>query len=384
MLNTPAARIDSLPPLYGGGGGMTPGGNTPASTRDHQGPRIIVGNALAGDTIDVCDYLDAGDGVQLQAAITAASVPTNKYDVWVRPGFIQLSAPITVANFVTVRFADIGSVVQVSTLDRRGFILGTGASLYNLRLQVTTPAPGATGDTLVQIGVLCTLRDCWFTASAYSAATADESLRYFVRAPVAATSAVLTNVYITMPNFQQSGLPQNMTGVSLVMSTTDNSPVELVNCNTTNGDVGFECQGNALMSGCTTQASMRRGIVLSTVNTGSYKQVVSGCRVQVFGTNTVDRAGIEVVTGSRPAGASVIIDACSVTNVGAAPATAAGVRLSGTGYGTILSACAIDAFPLGLTVAAGQAEVSAKGTIRGATTPVTDASGSLLNEMRVI
>ena len=31
------------------------------SLKDRSGPRIIVGNALAGDTLAVCDYLDAGD-----------------------------------------------------------------------------------------------------------------------------------------------------------------------------------------------------------------------------------------------------------------------------------------------------------------------------------
>ena len=45
---------------------------------------------------------------------------------------------------------------------------------------------------------------------------------------------------------------------------------------------------------------------------------------------------------------------------------------------------AIDTFPIGLEVAVGQTNVSAKGTIRGASTPVSDASPSLLNEMRTI
>lgn len=91
-----------------------------------------------------------------------------------------------------------------------------------------------------------------------------------------------------------------------------------------------------------------------------------------------------MVTGTRAGGATSIISNCTITNIGASPATSTGIRLSGVGNGTIISGCSIDNFPIGLQVAVGQTNVSAKGHIMNYTTGVQDASPSLLNEMRLI
>ena len=47
---------------------------------------IVVGNSPAGDTATNCDFLDVGDGEQLQAALVAASAANPKKSVFVRRG----------------------------------------------------------------------------------------------------------------------------------------------------------------------------------------------------------------------------------------------------------------------------------------------------------
>lgn len=99
---TPGSAVWSV---IGGGGG----------TADIQGPRIVVGCSAApyNDTLDDCDYLDTGDGAQLQAAITAAGV--NKYDVWIRPGVYDYSTGavdyIVIPAGVKVRGSGRGSTI---------------------------------------------------------------------------------------------------------------------------------------------------------------------------------------------------------------------------------------------------------------------------------
>lgn len=349
--------------------------------KNARGPKIVVGNSLAGDTLNDCDYLDAGDGVQLALAIAAAS---PGYNVQVRPGLIQLTGAITLPNFVNLRFSGHGTVVRPSTLDRRAFILGTGCKLSDLRLEVTTPSVGATGTNLIQFATLCTIQNCWILTSGYTNATVNESLRYFVAADTAATNSLLHNVYLSPPNFQQTPLTQSMTAIGTTMTTSDNSPVRISDCTIVNGDIGIECKGNAVVTGCIIQAPRRRGMLLSALTTNSYRHIVDACRILMAGFSTDDSAGIEITTGTRAGGATSIISNCIISTGTSIPASSAGIRLSGTGNGTIISGTAIDTFPIGLEVAVGQTNVSAKGTIRGASTPVSDASPSLLNEMRTI
>lgn len=389
MLNTPAARIDSLPPLYGGGGGMTPGGNTPASTRDHQAPKFIVGNALAGDTIDVCDYLDTGNGVQAQAALTQAGVVNggNGADVHLRPGVYTLTAgPLSVPTMVKLSGGGMGTIITPSASDRRALILASYADLTDLLVVVNTPAALSTGSILIQFASGCTLRrvSAYQTYATNLTNMTNEALRYFVRSPSSSALAVLENLDLTLPDFQSVALAQNMVGVSSSNGSSENTPVMMTNVRVVGGDRGLECAGNALITGCSIQSARRRGMHLSALTFDSRHHVVNGCRV-FMGFATEDYAGIEIDTGTLATGTrSTTIIGTEVRATTGANVTSTGIRLTGTGDGAILSAVEISSFPRGLTVSALQANVSAKGVIRGATTPVTDASGSLLNEMRVI
>jgi len=83
------------------GGASTPG-------PDHQAARIIVGNALTGDTLTVCNILDTGDGAGIQTALTAAGLLSPPGDVYVRPGVYTLASPLTIPEGVRLLGAGRG------------------------------------------------------------------------------------------------------------------------------------------------------------------------------------------------------------------------------------------------------------------------------------
>lgn len=121
--------------------------NLPGS--DLRGPAIVVGNSVAGDTSDVCDYLDIGDGAQLNAALTAAAGASPVKDVWIRPGTYDLSqggspaGPLSVDG-VMCRGAGRESVtIQTKTVgDVRAFLIEDGGELEDVSILV----PKATSD----------------------------------------------------------------------------------------------------------------------------------------------------------------------------------------------------------------------------------------------
>lgn len=74
--------------------------NSETSTEDGSGgvsaaPRtakFIVGNELAGDTIDVCDFLDPGNCTGIAAALAAATALGTGCDIYLRPGTYDTTA----------------------------------------------------------------------------------------------------------------------------------------------------------------------------------------------------------------------------------------------------------------------------------------------------
>lgn len=74
--------------------------NSETATEDSSGgvsaaPRtakFIVGNALNGDTLDVCDFLDPGNCTGIEAALAAGVALNGPFDVWLRPGDYDLTA----------------------------------------------------------------------------------------------------------------------------------------------------------------------------------------------------------------------------------------------------------------------------------------------------
>lgn len=99
--------------------------------------RIVVGNALNGDTLGCCDYLDAGDGLQLKAAVDAAVASGDPTVVWVREGTYTLTpaSKFTVTGLVTVR------------------------GVYAERVTLVCPSANGARQTACEIGANCELSD---------------------------------------------------------------------------------------------------------------------------------------------------------------------------------------------------------------------------------
>lgn len=91
MLINQSQAIGTMVPIYGGGDDGSGGGQT----QDHQTPAIIVGNALFGDTIFVCDVLDPGDGTGLVIALDTARTESVG-DVFFRRGAYFLNSTLDV------------------------------------------------------------------------------------------------------------------------------------------------------------------------------------------------------------------------------------------------------------------------------------------------
>lgn len=118
-----------------------------AST-DRRTPFYVVGNAPNGDSAIVCDFLDVGNGVQLQAALAAAGAGK---DVYVRPGTYDyalgaVAARLSVPSGVKLRGAGRGhTIIKTNTSgDQGAFDLASGAELEDVTIHVGFPV-GAGG-----------------------------------------------------------------------------------------------------------------------------------------------------------------------------------------------------------------------------------------------
>jgi hypothetical protein len=113
-------------------------GGGAGQSKDHQYYDIVVGNAPAGDTLAVCDFLDTGNGMAWKAALALAAtfpLPTVK-SVFTRRGLYDLGAagsdglPITVPLGVLNQCDGQGSTTILSTTDP-----ATQGSLLSLVVQ---------------------------------------------------------------------------------------------------------------------------------------------------------------------------------------------------------------------------------------------------------
>ena len=125
------------------------------SSGDIRAPSIVVGNAPAGDTDDICDYLDTGDGAQLQAAIDAAALLTPPADVYARRGTYDLGAGV-------IAYIDVKAGVKLQGAGRDQTIIKTRDSgsvgncgvysgsdyvdISDLRVYCPTPLSDITGN----------------------------------------------------------------------------------------------------------------------------------------------------------------------------------------------------------------------------------------------
>lgn len=140
---------DTLPGLPGMPAGAS------GTTADVHGPKYIVGNALAGDTLDDCHYLDTGNGAAILSAINASiSVPG---DIWIRPGFYNFglplapSLPMSVPAGTKIRGASLDSVLLIApdSSDQGMFTMSSRSELGDLRIGVPPPTGPIGGSVYV-------------------------------------------------------------------------------------------------------------------------------------------------------------------------------------------------------------------------------------------
>ncbi len=123
-------------------------GGPPPSGPDHQFPSIIVGNALNGDTLLVCDILDPGDGSGIQLALTSATygnIGGFAQDVYVRPG-VYGPTTLNIPEGVRLLGAGRGRTIlttqdSVTAVELRG----DGGELADVTIAVNTINPTSTG-----------------------------------------------------------------------------------------------------------------------------------------------------------------------------------------------------------------------------------------------
>lgn len=118
---------------------------------DKRTAKIIVGNALNGDTLEVCDFLDPGDGTGIEAGLAAAS---SGSDVFIRAGVYDLqNHPTYAAPFaVSCNVQGAGGetiILSRSTGDQGVFSLALTSKLSNVTIHVQAPAGTMDGSTAV-------------------------------------------------------------------------------------------------------------------------------------------------------------------------------------------------------------------------------------------
>lgn len=115
MLHTPSEAIGSVVPIYGAGDAS--GGST-GPTTDIYEAAIVVGNALAGDTTAICNYLDPGDGTGIAAAFTAAAaLAPQRVDIRLRRGTYTLSNAVAIAGLALPAGCSlVGAGIDVTTI----------------------------------------------------------------------------------------------------------------------------------------------------------------------------------------------------------------------------------------------------------------------------
>lgn len=126
-------------------------GNLPIGATDIKTARIVVGNAPNGDAAADCDFLDAGDGVALQAALAASSIVS---DIYVKPGTYDLGAgaavsPLAVPANVKARGAGRRHTRIRTDIagDQGAFTLLGDSMLEDIGIEVALPVAPGIGST---------------------------------------------------------------------------------------------------------------------------------------------------------------------------------------------------------------------------------------------
>jgi len=328
----------------------------PGATTDRRTAYYVVGNSVNGDTSVVCDYLDVGDGVQLQAALAAAG---SGKDVYVRPGTYDLgagaaTAPLVVPDNVRVRGAGQGHSVIVTKVDNQGaFQLGYKSVVEDLSVNVALPTGACSGQTSVVLfndEVSECRRVSVYFLGTYTATEAGWSvlLGVFGLTNTLVTDARLVDCTvgkrtIPAPSFVSLGklISQGLRAVYVPAIVTGLNTVAVRGLVSHGCDIGVEFLSKARVLDFTVYDAYQYGVWLNTTDScevvdGEVNMVASGgTEIGVFLDTLTDSDvdGVRVIASTGAAGTRAVGLDASDRNV------VRGVRVSsGWGYGVDLDA----------------------------------------------
>lgn len=263
----------------GGGGG---GGK--------QSNRIIVGNAAAGDTLAICDFLETGTGTAIPTALAAAAF--GPYDVFVRPGFYPSDGTTwNVPPGVLLQGASSRQVfIGTSTTKRQAFAINGQGLLRGVSLLVPPADPGAVDQSLI----VCAdggLDGVVVNASSMNPASVDETLLRLVQVVASSLMPTVKNCYLESTQQLGGGL-RAIRGLEV----SGGAFCSLLRTRVVNCDDGIWIGGERHQAiGCSVQGGVRTGIQLLNA---------IGCRVLGSDVEAVAGAWPGVATGIGIAGLS--------------------------------------------------------------------------------
>lgn len=165
---------------------------TDGETAGVQTARIVVGNALAGDTVNDVDFLDTGNGAGVAAALAAATASVTPTDVYVKSGIYDVSLagapalPMAIPEGLMLWGAGEGvgsgngTIFRVSDTQRSLFVAGDDVTLQHIGIEVPAAAAGAVGTSVVFGGLRLNAQHLQFLFTG-AGVNADESLTAALR-----------------------------------------------------------------------------------------------------------------------------------------------------------------------------------------------------------
>jgi len=249
----------------GGGGGGAAQGLTPA---------IVVGNSVVGDVLGTdCDFLDVGDGVQLQAALATAGA---NLDVWVRPGTYDLGAgaatsPLVVPNSTTLRGAGTQQTfIRTKSTGNMGALgLNSEATVMDVGIEVARPTAGppagATAVITMANATRCIRVQVEFIGALGWDATdvGETALRSVYDFSCPNSPAYLMNCTSNTATSRQAPSFDTLvpgTDFIMVTATGPNSQVIIVDCELRGGDIGVSVVQTGLLIRGTIFRNLREGV----------------------------------------------------------------------------------------------------------------------------
>jgi hypothetical protein len=367
MLHEPHQHIGSVNPLFGAGSDNG-GGGAPTGV-DIYGPKIVVGNALNGDTLLVCNYLDAGDGVQLAIALAAASGFADGVDLQVRPGTYTLTTTLTVPPSCVFRGGGDGTIIISGATTRTALVFSDFSYGINFSVQCSTPALGAAGIRLIDLTERAKLHNVNIFAPSLSLAEqANESLTTFVECRNGNTVLGVRVLCLYSRSIDGS------VGLVSCFRATEQQSTWLVNCLAQGADIGFDISGRAELVAPAARGQGVTGILLKSVSTSSVAPTVLGGIVDLPAFPSLgiaaDVRGVQLATGALAAGMfGARVHGTTIIGVNTVDATSVGIELLGTGVGAVVEGCTVDQMPIGIAGSALQDYYNVIGNIvRTATT----------------